>query len=247
RVFVTTAVAANEEALTFRHGAAAGSNVDAINRSTRDDVQYSWRVYALDKRTGKILWERVAHKGVPRTERHVSQSQANSTPVTDGAHVVAWFGSEGVYCYSLDGRLLWQRDLGPLTSGYAVDPSYVWNTASSPVMYKKLLILQVDLIKDSYIAALDIDTGKEVWRTPRDDAPSWSTPLVYEGSGRTEIVTLAPNYARGYDPDTGKELWRLGKHSIYAVPTPIAGPGLFLITSGSGNSVQPIYAIRPGA
>jgi outer membrane protein assembly factor BamB len=247
RVFVTTAIAANEDALTFRHGAAAGSNVDAINRSTKDDVPYSWRVYALDRQTGKNLWERVAHEGVPRTQRHVSQSQANSTPATDGSHVVAWFGSEGVYCYSVDGKLLWQRDLGPLTSGYAVDPSYVWNTASSPVIYKKVLILQVDLIKDSYIAALDIDTGKDVWRTPRDDAPSWSTPLVYEGPERTEIVTLAPNYARGYDPDTGKELWRLGKHSIYAVPTPIAGPRLFLITSGSGNSVQPIYAIRPGA
>ena len=87
-----------------------------------------------------------------------------------------------------------------------------------------------------------------MWRTPRaDEAPSWATPLVYEGPSRTEIVTLAPNFARGYDPLTGKELWRLGKHSIYASPSPIPGPGLFVITSGSGNSVQPIYAIRAGA
>ena len=248
RVFVTTAIPANDSSVTFRHGAAAGSNVDAINRSTRDDVMYTWRVYALDRETGKIVWNKTAHEGMPRSQRHVSQTQANSTPVTDGTHLVVWFGSEGLYCYDFSGALLWKKDFGPLISGYVVDPSYEWNTASSPVIYKNLLILQVDLIKDSFIAAFDVKTGKEVWRTPRaDEAPSWATPLVYEGPARTEIVTLAPNYARGYDLLTGKELWRLGKHSIYASPSPIPGPGLFVITSGSGNSVQPIYAIRAGA
>jgi outer membrane protein assembly factor BamB len=248
RVFVTTAIPADEDSVTFRHGANAGSNVDAINRSTRDDVIYTWRVYALDRDTGKIVWNKAAHEGIPRSQRHVSQSQANSTPATDGTHLVVWFGSEGLYCYDFAGNLVWKKDLGPLKSGYVVDPSYEWNTASSPVIYKNLVILQVDLIKDSFIAAFDVKTGKEVWRTSRaDEAPSWATPLVYEGPTRTEIVTLAPNFARGYDPLTGKELWRLGKHSIYASPSPIPGPGLFLITSGSGNSVQPIYAIRPGA
>jgi outer membrane protein assembly factor BamB len=248
RVFVTTAIPATEDSVTFRHGSAAGSNVDAINRSTRDDVMYAWRVFALDRDTGKIVWNKTAHEGMPRSQRHVSQTQANSTPATDGTHLVVWFGSEGLYCYDFNGTLLWKKDLGPLISGYVVDPSYEWNTASSPVIYKGRIILQVDLIKESFIAAFDVNTGKEIWRTPRtDEAPSWATPLVYEGPARTEIVTLAPNYARGYDPQTGKELWRLGKHSIYASPSPIPGPNLFVITSGSGNSVQPIYAIRPGA
>ena len=247
RVFVTTAVPAQDDAVMFRHGNAANTNVDAINRSTHDDVMYTWRVYALDRETGKILWNKTAHEGVPRSHRHVSQTQANSTPATDGTHVVVWLGSEGLYCYDVNGALLWKKDLGALKSGYVIDPSYEWNTASSPVIYKNLVILQVDLIKDSFIAAFDVKTGKEVWRTSRaDEVPSWATPLVYEGPTRTEIVTLAPNYARGYDPLTGKELWRLGKHSIYAAPSPIAGPGLFVITSGSGNSVQPIYAIRAG-
>jgi outer membrane protein assembly factor BamB len=247
KIFVTTAIPAKEDAVMFRHGASAGSNVDAINRSTRDEVPYAWRVYALDRRTGKILWERVAHEGMPHSQRHVSQSQANSTPAVDGAHLVVWFGSEGLYCYDLNGKLLWKVDLGPLKSGYVVDPSYEWNTASSPVIYNNLVILQVDLVKGSFIAAFDIRTGKKIWQTDRDDDPSWATPLVYEGPTRTEIVTLAPRFARGYDPTTGKELWRLGKHSIYASPTPIAGHDLFYVTSGSGNSVQPIYAIRGGA
>jgi outer membrane protein assembly factor BamB len=247
RVFVTTAVSADEEKPLFRHGGNASSNVDAINRSTKDTGHYSWRVYALDRRTGKILWERVAHEGIPRSHRHVSQTQANSTPATDGRHLVVWFGSEGLFCYDYTGKLLWKKDLGPLRSGYIVDPSYEWNLAASPVIYKDRVILQVDLVKNSFIAAFDIKTGKEIWRTQRDEVPSWTTPLIYQGDSRTELVTAAPNFARGYDPDTGKELWRLGKHSIYSAASPIAGLGLIFVSSGSGNTIQPIYAIRPGA
>jgi outer membrane protein assembly factor BamB len=247
RVFVTTAVPSREQDVAFRTGRSAQSLADAENRSTRDDVPFSWRVYALDRHTGKILWERVAHEGVPKTQRHVAQTQANSTPATDGRHLVVWFGSEGLYCYDLDGKLLWKKDLGPLSSGYIIDPSYEWNIASSPVIYKDRVILQADLLKNSFIAAFDIKTGTEVWRTPRDEVPSWGTPLVYEGPTRTELVTAAPNFARGYDPATGKELWRLGKHSVYSAPSPIAGDGLIVITSGSTGVIKPIYAIRPGA
>ena len=247
RVFVTTAVPAIDAIVPFRHGGDANTSVDPANLTTTDDFPHSWRVYALDKQTGRILWERVAHEGVPRTGRHVAESQANQTPATDGTHLVVWFGSEGLYCYDLDGTLLWKKDLGPLNSGYLVDPSFEWNTASSPIIYKNFVILQVDLLERSFIAAFDITTGTEVWRTERDEFPSWATPLLYEGPPRTELVTVAPLFARGYDPDTGKELWRLGKHSIYATPTPIAGRGLIFLTTGSGGNVQPIYAVRPGA
>jgi outer membrane protein assembly factor BamB len=246
-VFVTTAVPLAETKLVFFAGPEANSTAGSSNRSTTDTVPHSWRVYALDKQSGKILWQRVAHEGVPQTARHVNQSQANATPATDGKHVVAFFGSEGLYCYDFEGKLLWKRDLGPLHSAYLVDPSYQWNTASSPIIHKNLIILQVDLLENSFMAALDISTGKDVWRVSRDEVPGWATPLIYEGPTGTELVTLAPNYARGYDPDTGKELWRLGKHSTYATPAPIAGLGMVFMTSGSGNSVQPIYALRPGA
>lgn len=241
RVFVTTAVPTSEAAVTFRHGEDAGV------ASTRDDAPHSWRVYALDKDSGTIVWDRVAHKGIPRTARHVMASQANATPATDGKHLVVFFGSEGLYCYDLNGKLLWKRDLGPLASARVHDPSYEWNTASSPVIYKNLVILQVDLLENSFIGAFDIKSGKDVWRTERDEIPSWATPFVYEGASRSELVTLGGNFARGYDPDTGRELWRLGKHSDFPTPTPIGGKGLIFVTSGSGSTVQPIYAIRPGA
>jgi outer membrane protein assembly factor BamB len=247
RVFLTTTVSANEAATIFRHGAGASSTADSMNRSLKDEGPHSWRVYALDRDTGKVVWQRVSHEGVPRTPRHVMASQADPTPVTDGRHVIAFFGSEGLYCYDIDGRLVWKRDIGPMTSGYVTDPTYEWTVAASPILYKGMVLLQVDLLEGSYIAAFDVKTGKTVWRTERDEVPSWSTPYIFEGPPRTELVTVAPTYARGYDPDTGKELWRLGRHATYPTPAPIGGLGMIFITSGSGTTVQPIYAIRPGA
>ena len=242
RVFVTTAVPSNPAGLTFQYG----QTVAGTGQTQKDDSYNSWRVYALDKQTGKILWERVTKEGIPRSQRHVNASQANSTPAVDGKHLVVWFGSEGIYCYDLNGKLLWNRDLGHLSSGWYYDPSYEWNTGSSPVIYKNTAILQIDLLKNSFLLALDLDTGKEVWRVMRDEIPSWGTPLVYEGDGKAELVTNAPNFARGYDPATGKELWRLGKQADINVPTPIAGRGLIYLTSAP-TPFSPIYAVRPGA
>jgi outer membrane protein assembly factor BamB len=121
--------------------------------------------------------------------------------------------------------------------------------SSSPVIYKDSVIVQADLLGDegSFIAAFDVKTGKQLWRTPRDEVPSWSTPFLYEGSRRTELITTATRFARAYDPATGKELWRLGNHATTMVPSPIAGDGLIFLASGNSLTIQPIYAIRPGA
>jgi outer membrane protein assembly factor BamB len=244
RVFVTTAVPGAGVAATFRDfSEVARSGVLAF---VREDVPYSWRIVALDRDSGEILWQRVARHAVPRTARHVMASHANQTPVTDGTHGVAWFGSEGVYCYDVDGNLLWSKDLGPVPSGRYFDPGYEWNTASSPIIHENLVILQVDGIHEAYLLALDVTTGEEVWRTERDEHPSWPTPFIYAGATRVELITAAIRYARGYDPATGKELWRLGLHGDFPTPTPIAGSGLIFVTSAYGT-VEPIYAIRPGA
>jgi outer membrane protein assembly factor BamB len=245
RVFITTAVAKGDAPLVFQVDTGdelgRGASVD-----TKDPLPHSWRVYALDKRTGKILWQRVTFEGIPRTRRHVEATQANSTPATDGQHLVVFFGSEGLYCYSVEGKLLWKKDFGPLASGRFSDPGYEWNTASSPIIYKNLAIIQVDVVDSSFLAAFDLKTGKEMWRVTREEFPTWTTPLIYEGPPRPELITAGSLYARGYDPETGKELWRLGKHAEVATPTPIAAHGLVFITSGFG-AIQPIYAVRPGA
>jgi outer membrane protein assembly factor BamB len=239
RVYVTTAVSADGKA-EFKPG--LYGDVD----SAKESAEQSWRVYCLDKKSGKVLWERTAYKGVPKVKRHIKASHANPTPATDGTHVVASFGSEGLYCYDRDGKLLWEKSLGVLDSGWFYDADYQWGFGSSPVIYKGLVFVQCDVGKNSFLAAYQLADGKEAWRTPRDEIPSWGTPTIVEGPGRVELVTNATKYARGYDPLTGGELWRLGRHAEITVPTPVYGSGLIFITSGY-RPVQPIYAIRPGA
>jgi outer membrane protein assembly factor BamB len=237
-VFVTTAVSSDPSA-PFRHG------LYGDVEPSKDTTRHSWRVYALDKKTGKVRWERVAHEGVPKTKRHPKSSQASCTPVTDGTVVIALFGSEGLYAYDMDGKLLWKQDLGPLNAGWFYDPDYEWGAASSPILYKDLVLVQADRQEDSFVAAFRVKDGQPAWRTGRDEIPSWGTPTVYQGPPRDELITHGTKFIRAYDPRTGKELWRLGPNSEVTTPTPIVAHGLIFVTNGY-RGVQPIYAIRPG-
>jgi outer membrane protein assembly factor BamB len=239
RVFVSTAISSdpNVSIKTGLYG-----DVEPI----ADSSKHTWHLIALDKSTGKVLWDRVAHEGIPKTKRHPKSSQASPTPVTDGTRVIVSFGSEGLYAYDFDGKQLWKQDLGVLNAGWFYDPDYEWGIGSSPIIWKNFVIVQCDIQKDSYIAAFDVVTGKQAWRTAREEIPSWSTPTVIESNGHAELVTQATKFTRGYDPATGKELWRLSGNSEIAIPTPIAGPGVAIVTNGY-RGVQPIFAIKPGA
>ena len=238
RLFVTTAVSSDPNAV-FRHG--LFGDVEPSN----DVTPHSWRLLCLDKNTGKLLWDREAHQGIPKTKRHPKSSQASPTPATDGTVVVAHFGSEGLYAYDLDGKLLWKRDLGVLNAGWFYDPDYEWGHASSPIIWQDLVIVQCDIQKGSFVAAFRKSDGQPVWRTERDEIPSWPTPTVAEVAGRAELVTQATKFVRGYDPRTGEELWRLGPNSEVTTPTPIVAHGLVYVTNGY-RGIQPIYAIRLG-
>jgi outer membrane protein assembly factor BamB len=214
--------------------------------SVDDTSKHTWQVLCLDRATGKILWTQTAFQGVPKIKRHLKGSQANCTPATDGKHVLACFGPEGLYCYDFQGKLLWKRDLSSLDSSFAIDQKYEWGFGSSPLIHDGLVILQCDLSKDSFIAAYRLEDGSQVWSTPRDEIPSWSSPVIWRNSQRTELVTNASQYARAYDPATGKELWRLAKKSEIAVPMPVVGRDLLYISSGN-RPIQPIIAVRAGA
>jgi outer membrane protein assembly factor BamB len=203
-------------------------------------------VYAIDTRTGKIVWERVAFEGEPREKRHIKSTYASSTPVTDGRIVVAWFGSQGVYAYDVNGKALWAVDVGRLDVGAYDIPSVEWGPASSPIIWNDLVILQCDNQTDSFLLALDAATGKTVWKADRDELPSWGTPTVAMTDAGPELVTNASNFVRGYDPRTGQERWRLGRSSKITAPTPIFADSLLIVASGRGPE-RPIFAIRPGA
>jgi outer membrane protein assembly factor BamB len=239
KLFITSAISSNPKPF-LRVG--LFGDVD----SDKDVSKHTWHVYCLDKQTGKILWDKIAAEGVPKIKRHIKATHANSSPVTDGKYVVAFFGAEGLYCYDVNGKLQWKKDLGLLDSGWFYDPDYQWGMASSPIIYKNLVIVQCDVQKDSFIAAYDIKTGKEVWKTSREEIPSWGTPTIYEGKTRTELITNATRAARGYDPLTGKELWHLSGNPEVTATTPVFGHDLIFIVNHYRPN-QPIYAIKPGA
>ena len=239
KVFIATAISSIPKPY-FRAG--LYGDVD----SDKDLTKHTWKLYCLDKKTGKVLWEKIAVEGIPKTKRHIKSTFASSTPATDGKNVVVFFGSEGLYCFDLDGKLQWKADLGVLDAGWFFDPDYQWGIATSPIIYKDLVIVQCDIQKDSFIAAYSLKTGKQVWKTSREEIPSWGTPTVYEGKSRSELVTNATQAIRSYDPLTGKELWSMKGNPEVTATTPISAFDLIFI-SNSYRPNQPLYAIKPGA
>jgi len=238
RIFVTTAVSTAGDD-TFRSG--LYGDVDSVD----DESEHVFKVYALSRKDGKILWEQTVAKKVPGAKRHMKATQANSTPVTDGKRVVSLFGTIGLLvAHDLEGKELWKTDVGVLDAGWFYDASYQWGHASSPVIYKDLVIVQADIYKDSFIAAYRLSDGKQAWKTTRESIPSWGSPTIYQGEKRHELITNG-NTIKGYDPATGKELWSLAPNSEVTVATPIVAHDLFYVTAGY-PPVRPVYAIRPG-
>jgi len=238
-IYVTSAVSGRAEA-SFRHGLYGDGD------ASDDDSVHRWMLYALNKHSGEILWERTAHEGVPQDKRHIKATYANSTPVTDGRYIVAFFGSEGVFAWDMLGNLAWRFDPGRLNVGAYNAPDYEWGSASSPIIWGDRVIVQCDTQDDSYIVALDIHSGEVAWRSERDELPSWGTPTVYPDKRRPELVVNGSNFIRGYDPATGAELWRLGGSSKITAPTPIYTSEFIVVASGR-NPESPIFVIRPGA
>ena len=239
RIFVATAVS-GDPAATFRPGL-YGDGDAAADRS-----EHRFELHALDKRSGATLWTRVAASAVPIDRRHIKSTYANGTPTTDGRLVVAAFGSQGVYAYTVAGEPLWSVDLGRLDLGAYDVPSYEWGPASSPILWNGMVILQCDTQQDSFVVALGAETGELVWKTDRDELPTWGTPTVVEAESGPELVTNGSHFIRGYDPRTGEELWRLGGSSKITAPTPFLADGLIVAASGRAPE-RPIFVVRPGA
>jgi outer membrane protein assembly factor BamB len=239
RIFLTTAVSGEGKA-SFKPG------LYGSGEASKDRSVHEWQLLCLDKTSGKILWTKTVTRGRPRDKRHVKSTYANSTPATDGRHVVALYGSEGLFAYTIEGTFLWKMDLGRMNVGAYDIPRFEWGTASSPIIYDGKVIVQCDQQKGSFLIAVDVKTGKQVWRTERDELPSWGTPTVYPGKDRAELITNGSKFIRGYDPATGKELWRLGGSSKITAPTPVFADGIMIVASGR-HPERPVFAIRPGA
>jgi outer membrane protein assembly factor BamB len=240
RIYVTTAVAAEG-----KPSVVVGDSSKAGIEPAVDTGRHTWRLIALDKQSGKIVWDKAAYEGLPRMKRHVKASHASATPATDGRYVVALMGSEGLFAFDMNGNQKWRADLGVMDVGLVDDPTMQWGPASSPVIFEDMVIVQNDRHRDSFLAAFDIATGQEIWRSKHEDYPSWATPAVLRLNGRTQIVTNSGQYIRGFDAKSGKELWRLSDNRTQVkVPTPVIAGDLVVVTGGYPPGGRPIYAIR---
>ncbi|HEU4389122.1 MAG TPA: PQQ-binding-like beta-propeller repeat protein, partial [Blastocatellia bacterium] len=233
RIFVTSVIGGDAE--KPRKGLYFGGERKAPS------VEHRWMVYCVDYKTGKVRWEKEAHKATPAFSHHLKNTFASETPVTDGERVYAYFGNVGMFCYDLDGKLLWSKSFGSFKTRYG------WGTAASPVVHKDRVYIVCDNDETSFMVALNKRTGEEIWKVNRDEGTNWATPFIWENGVRTEIVTPGSKKVRSYDLN-GKLLWELVGMSSIAIPTPFAGAGLLYISSGYvGDNHRPVYAIKPGA
>ncbi len=240
RVFVTTAVSSASETPSLGTGWLGGTG-----KAADDEGQWSWQVHCYDLNNGQLIWKREAAVGEPLSKRHLKASHANCTPASNGEYVVAFFGSEGLYCYDMDGKLQWRSGFGRLHSGPYDAPELEWGYSSSPIIFDQHVVVQCDCLNASYVAVLRLQDGVEVRRIPRNDVSTWSTPLVVQTGGQTQLVCNGYREMAGYDFNTGERLWHLSGGGDIPVPSPLFAQGLFLLTNGHGRS--PTYAISPSA
>jgi outer membrane protein assembly factor BamB len=202
---------------------------------------YRWEVTCVDLGTGKEIWKQTAFHGTPKTGKQPMNTYANETPVTDGKRVYAYFGMMGLYCYDMEGKLLWQNDLGSFKTQNG------WGTGSSPVLYQDNLFIQVDNEEYSFIVAINAATGKEKWRADRDEKTNYSTPFIWKNRGRSELVAEGKT-VRSYDLNTGKVIWELKAAGEQAIPSPVADEAhLYLGKEGGEKSKGLFYSVKAGA
>lgn len=232
RIFITTAVLYGG-ALNPQYSDAPGAH--DIRPITH---RYKFMVIAVSRRDGKILWERIVREGLPYEGVHYTASLASSSPVTDGEHLFAFFGSNGLYCLDLNGKLLWQIDLGDMQILHS------HGEGSSPALYRETLIINWDHEGESFIIAFDKRTGKQRWKVERDKGTSWTTPIVVEHpAGAGQVIVSGSKRMRGYDLATGKVIWECGGLSVEnVVSSPVAGDGM--VFAGSTYDRKAMLAIR---
>jgi outer membrane protein assembly factor BamB len=230
RIFLTTAIPYGETVkprLPPRPG--AHDNLASTRR-------HEYAVLAVNRKSGKILWQQTMHKDLPHEAGHVTASLASASPVTDGEHVFAFFGSRGLYCLDTSGKLLWKKDLGEMHTKHG------HGEGSSPALHGDTLIVNWDHEEQSFLVALDKRTGKQRWRVARDEDTSWATPIVVEHAGKVQVVVPGTKRVRGYDLASGAVLWECGGLSSNIVATPVAAGGV--VYTGSSYDTRALMAIR---
>jgi len=235
RVFLTTVVN-EEESEPVKKGLYFGGNRPAPPKSN-----HRWKVICLRLTDGELLWEKRLHEGIPEKGLHIKNSYASETPVTDGERIYCLFGNVGIFCLSFDGELIWQHELP------ARKTRFEWGTAASPVLFEGRLYYVNDNEEESYLTALDAETGETIWRVERDEKSNWATPFIWQNDLRTEIITPGTGKVRSYDLD-GNLLYEFGGCSSITIAMPYANDAFLFVSSGYVmDRRKPLFAVRPGA
>lgn len=212
-----------------------------MGRSDKPTEAFKFTVMCLDRRTGKTIWEKVAKETIPHEGHHQDHGFASASPITDGKVVLAYFGSRGLYCYDLDGNLKWAKEFGQQTMRGS------FGEAASPALSGDVVVVNWDHEGDDFITALDKNTGRELWRTPRQEESSWDTPLIVEYQGKKQVIINASTKVRSYDLSTGKELWVCGGQTGNSIPSAVAdGELVYAISGFRGAALQAIQLGRTG-
>ncbi len=210
-------------------------------RSETPSDKYQFVVLCLDRSTGKTLWQKIAREEVPHEGHHRDHGFASASPVTDGELLIAHFGSRGLHCYDFNGNLKWQKDFGHMQTKNS------FGEGASPALYGNTVVINWDHEGEDFIVALDKRSGKELWRTPRDEGTGWSTPLIVDYAGKPQVVVNATGKVRSYDLANGKEIWSCAGQTVNAIPTPVADKETVYVMSGfRGSALQAIQLGRTG-
>jgi outer membrane protein assembly factor BamB len=225
RIFVLTAVPANKT------GANQRSRIGRIMGTLGTGNAFRYEVLAINRMNGSLLWRRTARVEPPHDGKHEDASWASCSPVTDGEHVIASFGSRGIYCYDMEGNLQWEKDFGDMRIRYS------WGEGSSPALSGDRLIITWDHVGKSFIVVLDKRTGREIWRRNRNDGTSWATPVVIEHNGKKQVVVNAIRRVCSYDLESGDVLWETRGMTANPIPSPVSADGIVYVMGGYRESV----------
>ena len=239
QVFILTAVATNKKGDPKETAKAEASSARWMKKrklAVLPTMVQQFVVLALDRKTGRVNWQRTARTEQPHEGTHRNGSWASNSPVTDGEFLFAYFGSRGLYCYDLSGNLKWQKDLGNMRTRNG------FGEGSSPALHGDVLVVNWDQEDDSFIVAMDKRSGEELWRRERDEVTSWSTPVIVAVEGKPQVVINATNRTRGYDLQTGEVIWEIGGMTVNTIPSPVHDGDMAYVMSGFRGSI--VQAIR---
>jgi outer membrane protein assembly factor BamB len=207
-----------------------------VHDSVPVDHRFQYSVMSVSRKSGKILWQTVVREEFPHEGGHTTGSPASNSPITDGKMLYAFFGSRGLYCLDFNGAVQWKKDLGKMQTLHA------HGEGSSPVLYGDTLIVNWDHEGKSFLFAFDKRSGNQLWKVPRDEKTSWSTPLIIEVDGQPQVVVSATKRVRGYDIATGKELWECAGLTENVVSSPVFTGGM--VIAGNSYYSQSMLGIR---